>query len=67
MQCIVDRFEGDYAVIEYGDKVLNLPKVFLPAEAREGDVLDVIIMLDDSETNKLKAEIEKLVDDVWEK
>jgi len=67
MQCIVDRFEGDYAVIEYYDQVLNLPKVFLPAEAHEGDVLDVIIMLDDSETKKVKTEIKKLMDEVWEK
>lgn len=67
MQCIVDRFEGDYAVIEYCNKVLNLPKVFLPVEVREGDVLDVIIMLEDSDTNKLKSEMEELMDDVWEK
>lgn len=67
MQCIVDRFEGDYAVIEYYDQVLNLPKVFLPVEAQEGDVLDVIVMLDDNETDRMKAEIKKLMDDVWEK
>jgi hypothetical protein len=67
MQCIVDRFEGDYAVIEYNGKVLNLPKVFLPMEVSEGDVLDDIIMLDYNETNKMKSEIKKLMDDVWEK
>ena len=67
MRCIVDRFEGDYAVIEYLDKVLNLPKVFLPAETQEGAVLDVIIMLDDNETGKLKSEIKELMNDVWEK
>ncbi|KUO76230.1 MAG: hypothetical protein APF77_24035 [Clostridia bacterium BRH_c25] len=67
MQCIVDRFEGDYAVIEYYDKVLKLPKVFLPREAHEGDVLDVIIMLDDVETDKMKSETKKLMDDAWEK
>lgn len=67
MQCIVDRFEGDYAVVEYYEQVLKLPKVFLPVEVHEGDVLDVIIMLDVNETNKVKAEIKKLVDDVWEK
>lgn len=67
MQCIVDRFEGDYAVIEYYDKMLNLPKVFLPMEIREGDVLDVIILLDYNETNKLKSEIRELMEDVWEK
>jgi len=67
MQCIVDRVEGDYAIIEYNDKMLNLPKVFLPKEVREGDMLDVIILLDYDETNKLKSEINELMEDVWEK
>jgi hypothetical protein len=67
MQCIVDRFEGDYAIIEYYGKMLNLPKVFLPMEIREGDVLDVIILLDYDETNRLKSEIKELMNDVWEK
>jgi phage terminase large subunit-like protein len=67
MQCIVDRFEGDYAVIEYCNQVLNLPKVFLPAETHEGDVLDIVVLLDDNETGKMKAEIKKLMEEVWEK
>lgn len=67
MQCIVDRFEGDYAVIEYYDKALKLPRVFFPAEAHEGDVLDVIIILETGETDRLKSETEKLMEDVWEK
>ncbi len=66
MQCIVDRLEGDYAVIEYFDQVLNLPRVFLPNEVREGDVLDVIVMLDDDETSKMKTSIKKLMDEVWD-
>lgn len=66
MQCIVDRFEGDYAVIEYNGKVLKLPRVFLPVEAHEGDVLDVIVMLDDDETSRMKSSIKELMDEVWE-
>jgi phage terminase large subunit-like protein len=67
MQCIVDRFEGDYAVIEYHNQVLNLPRVFLPAETHEGDVLDIVVLLDDNETGKMKAEINRLMEEVWEK
>ena len=67
MKCIIDRFEGDYAVIEYNEQVLNLPKVFLPVDVHEGDVLDVIIMLDVNETDRIKAEMKKLMDEVWEK
>lgn len=66
MQCIIDRFEGDYAVIEYHDKVYKLPKVFLPGEVFEGEVLDVIVMLDDAETLRMKTEVRKLIDDAWE-
>ena len=66
MQCIIDRFEGDYAIIEYCDKVYKFPRVFLPKEVNEGDVLDVIAMLDDEETIKRKAEVNELMDRVWE-
>jgi hypothetical protein len=66
MQCIIDRFEGDYAIIEYNDQVLKLPKVFLPLEVLEGDVLDVLVMLDENETIRLNEEIIKLVEVLWE-
>lgn len=66
MRCIVDRLEEDYAVVEYNDKALNLPKAFLPVDVKEGDVLDVIIILDDNETDRMKEEIKKLAEDVWE-
>lgn len=39
---VVDRFEGDLAVVEVdGGPVLDLPRWLLPAEAREGDVVHV--------------------------
>jgi hypothetical protein len=67
MQCIIDRFEGDYAVIECDNRMLKLPKLFLPAEAHEGDMLEVIVMLGAERTDRLKAETEKLMEAVWEK
>jgi ribosomal protein S1 len=36
-------------------------------EVQEGDILDVIVMLDDTETGKMKESIKELMDDVWEK
>ncbi|MDR2532102.1 MAG: DUF3006 domain-containing protein [Oscillospiraceae bacterium] len=36
---IIDRFEEDTAVCEYGDKRLNLPRSLLPENAKEGDVI----------------------------
>lgn len=40
MQVIIDRFEGNMAVIEYPDRTMvNIPRSQLPPGAAEGDVL----------------------------
>ncbi len=36
---IIDRFEGDIAVVETDDGFLDILRSRLPEEAREGDVL----------------------------
>ncbi|MCM1529439.1 MAG: DUF3006 domain-containing protein [Alistipes sp.] len=36
---IIDRFEGDIAVVETEDGFLDIPRSELPADVREGDVL----------------------------
>lgn len=36
---IIDRFEGDTAVIEHDGDFLQIPRAALPAEAGEGAVL----------------------------
>lgn len=38
---IIDRFEGEYAVIETEDGMINVNREFLPADAREGDVVTI--------------------------
>jgi len=49
---IVDRFEGDWAVIEYGEITFNLPRSLLPLDVKEGDVITVNISVDQSATNE---------------
>ena len=40
MVVIIDRFEGEIAVCEKGDRtMISLPRSRLPPEAREGDVV----------------------------
>lgn len=39
MMMIIDRFEGDTAVVETENGIFTLPEAELPAEAREGDIL----------------------------
>ena len=36
---IIDRFEENWAIIEYGGGTFNFPEELLPLNAREGDVL----------------------------
>ena len=66
---IVDRFEGEYAVMEI-DGVMNIiRRCDIPAETREGDVLrleDSRWMIDREETEKRKKEIKDLADKLWE-
>ncbi|MGN1457056.1 MAG: DUF3006 domain-containing protein, partial [Acutalibacteraceae bacterium] len=39
MQVIIDRFEGEYAVVEIDSgNFVNLPKILIP-DAHEGDVV----------------------------
>ena len=60
---IIDRFEGDYAVIEVNDEFINIPKSTIPKEAKEGDVLRFII--DSDETAKRKQRITGLMDKLF--
>ncbi len=67
MTMILDRFEGDYAVLEIFEEngeVLykNLPAGWLPEDAAEGDVLvktDSGYAIDTYETQKRRAAMAK--------
>jgi len=63
--CIIDRFEGNWAVIEYGDKTFNFPKELLPKEAKEGDVLKFDVEINREETEKHRKIIEDLAKDLF--
>jgi hypothetical protein len=62
---IIDRFEGDWAVIEYENKTFNFPKELLPKEAKEGDVLKFDVKIDREETEKRRKAIEDLAKDLF--
>lgn len=49
---IVDRFEGDYAILECGQNIYDIPIGFLPETAKEGSTIEVICQ----ETPKKKYE-----------
>jgi hypothetical protein len=43
MRIVLDRFEGDLAVLEVGDAFVQVPRASLPGEAREGSVLRFVL------------------------
>ena len=65
MEVIVDRIEGDYAVVEIDKgKMCNLPIEVVP-NVKEGDIVTIIINKD--KTKKRKKTIEELMNSVFEK
>ncbi len=63
---IIDRFEEDWAVLEYDDETYNVPRALLPDNAKEGDVLKISLEIDQEETEKRKEAIRKLEDELFE-
>lgn len=65
MKVIIDRFEGDYAVVELPNRrMIDLPLILVPGGAREGDTLDISVDEDDTELRKKR--IEQLTEDLWQ-
>ena len=71
MKAVIDRFEGDFAVLIVGEEEhrLNVSRTLLPKQAKEGSWLQLDILdgephnitLDDQETENVKQRIaEKL-------
>ena len=60
---IIDRFEGDFAVVETSDGFVNIPKKDLPRNAKEGDVLNINI--DSNETDSRKKRIEGMMNNLF--
>ncbi|MEA4903127.1 DUF3006 domain-containing protein [Desulfitobacterium sp.] len=69
MKGTIDRFEGNYAVVELENRnIINVPKELLPVEAREGDVIyeeNGVYYIDQEETERIKEDLHKLMDSLW--
>lgn len=62
---IIDRFEGVWAVIEFKRKTFNLPRLLVPPEAMEGDVLTIKVSVDAEATAKLKGDVKEIADNLF--
>lgn len=57
MKFIIDRFEGDFAVLETADlSTVNIPRTVLPIEAAEGDIVSIIIEKDETQDRAKQME-----------
>ncbi len=64
MKVVIDRFEGDFAVIEMPDKkFINMPRQLTPDGSKEGSVISIEV--DIAETEARRKKIENLMKDVW--
>jgi len=68
MKGVIDRFEGEFAIIVFDDgKVESIKRQLIPKEAKEGDVIVFAstIYVDKEETIKRKNESKKFLE-FWE-
>ena len=64
MKVIIDRFEGEFAVVEIDEGVFaDLPKVLIP-DAKVGDVINIAI--DEAATKSRKEAVLDLMNQVFE-
>lgn len=66
---IIDRFEGNLAVVEFGEEMRDIPRSELPENVEVGDMLifdGESVTIDKAGTEKLRAEIEALMDELFE-
>ncbi len=64
MRAVIDRFEGDLAVILLGDEEVQveLPARYLPEGAREGSILRVTFEVDAAETTDVRQRMQDRID-----
>ncbi|WP_313758605.1 DUF3006 domain-containing protein [Tissierella sp.] len=64
MRFTIDRFEGELAIVELENReIIEIPKIILPMEAKEGDI--IIISVDEKETEGRKKRIQEKFDSLF--
>lgn len=60
---IVDRFEGEFVIVEIDDKMINFPRAESPAMLAEGTVVfvqdDRIVGVDEIETQRIEDDMRR--------
>jgi len=63
---IIDRFEGDWAVIEYDRTTFNLPRSLLPPDVKAGDVITISISVDQTSTKERRQKSKEIMKGLFE-
>jgi hypothetical protein len=63
---IIDRFEGDWAVLDHDGTTFNFPRDLLPDGAKEGDVLELGLQVNKDATLERRQHIRKLEDELFD-
>ena len=65
MKVVIDRIEGNYAVVELKDgNVVDMSIKLLPKGAVEGSIIEITLKKEESKIKKEK--IKKATEDMWE-
>ena len=59
----IDRFEGDYAIVETSTGFIDIPRTDIPSGAVEGDIL--VISIDKNETDARKKRIDGMMNNLF--
>lgn len=62
---VIDRFEGEYALIEHKKRIFHIPKSLMPKGAKEGDVIYIKVTVDEEAGKKKKEATVKLAGRVF--
>lgn len=62
---IIDRFEGEWAVIELGQNTFSIPRLLIPRDAKEGDIINIHITINKKTTEKQKQSINKFAEKLF--
>lgn len=64
---IIDRFEGDWAIIEMENRyTFNLPRSVLPHGIKEGDVISIQVGIDLVTTKERAEKSKRMLDNLFD-
>jgi len=60
---IIDRFEGEFTVVETSEGMVNIPRADIPSNAEEGDIL--VFSIDALATETRKKRVGEMMSNIF--